>query len=222
VWYVLVRLAVTTGAALSLTWMQVPVHVWTCPRSTIQPLRSPSHLPQRYVLIHCLIGYVSPVIRFPFNSTLCLFTVRFISRSFLYVVILNPTSGFVKGKQDTNFMTALTASELSAMRSTIAELLPDTCTILSPTSTPDGYGGVTTAWGTATASVACRLDMKQGREQTSGGAVTPFTSYTLSLPYDATISATWRVVVSSVTYAVTSVNSGQSWVVVTRCDLERV
>jgi hypothetical protein len=119
-------------------------------------------------------------------------------------------------------MTTLSASELAAMRSAIAELLPDTATILSPTSAPDGYGGVTTTWGTATASVACRLDMKQGRETTSGGAVTPFTSYTLSLPHDATINESWRVVVSSVTYAVTSVNSGQSWQAVKRCDLERV
>jgi hypothetical protein len=119
-------------------------------------------------------------------------------------------------------MSALTSAELAEMRNFIAALLPDTCTILSPTSTPDGYGGVTTTWGTATASVACRLDMKQGRELASGESVQPFTAYTLSLPWDVTISATWRVVVSGVTYAVTSINIGQSWTAVTRCELEKV
>jgi hypothetical protein len=119
-------------------------------------------------------------------------------------------------------MSAIDTTMLAAMREAIAELLPDTCTILSPTSTPDGYGGVTTTWGTATASVACRLDMKQGRELASGESVQPFTAYTLSLPWDATINASWRVVVSSVTYAVTSINIGQSWKAVTRCELEKV
>lgn len=119
-------------------------------------------------------------------------------------------------------MTAIDTTMLAAMRSAIAELLPDTCAILSPTNTPDGFGGVTVTWGTATASVACRLDMKQGREAVTGGAVQPFTSYTLSLPWDTTINESWRVLVSSVTYSVTSVNNGQSWQAVKRCDLERI
>ena len=110
---------------------------------------------------------------------------------------------------------------LAAMRSAIADLLPDTCYILSPTSTPDGYGGVTQTWGTA-GTATCRLDHVSGREIASGGAIQPFEGYTLSLPYDTTINESWRVVVSSVTYAVKSVNIGQSWQAVKRVQLERV
>ncbi len=119
-------------------------------------------------------------------------------------------------------MANLSATELAGMRAAINELLPDTCNILSLTSVSDGMGGQTKTWGTATAGVACRLDVTSGREMVSGGALQPFTAYKLSLPYDTTITQGNRVEVSSVTYAVTSVNVNQSWIAVKRCDLEKV
>ena len=120
-------------------------------------------------------------------------------------------------------MPALSAAELAAMRDVIeTELLPDTCTLLTLTSTANGMGGQTQSWGTASSNVPCRLDMTRGREQVSGEAWRPFTMYTLSLPYDTTITTAYRVVHSSVTYAVTSVNTNQSWIAVKRCELEKV
>ena len=44
------------------------------------------------------------------------------------------------------------------MRAVVADMLPDTCNILSESITPDGQGGVTSSWGTVSSTVACRLD----------------------------------------------------------------
>lgn len=118
-------------------------------------------------------------------------------------------------------MPAIDSTMLLAMRAAISELLPDSCNILTPTNTPDSEGGVTTAWGTSSA-VACRLDAKQGREMLTGGAIQPYTTYILSLPYDTTIAQTSRVLHGGVTYAVKSINLNQSWIAVRRVELERI
>ena len=114
----------------------------------------------------------------------------------------------------------LDASMLAAMREAIDDLLPDTCNILSVTRTADGKGGWTETWGTASASVACRLDMKSGMEQVQGGGVQPYKSYMLSLPYSTTITTDYRVVHSGITYEVKTVNTSQSWIAVRRVELE--
>jgi len=119
-------------------------------------------------------------------------------------------------------MTGLTAAELSTMRSTINELLPDTCNILTPTNVNDGQGGITTTWGTASASVACRLDKRSGQEQITGGAIRPYTEWMLTLPYDTTITSTQRVVVGSSTFNVISVDGDKSWEASIRVILEKV
>jgi hypothetical protein len=111
---------------------------------------------------------------------------------------------------------------LNAMRSAIGQLLPDTCNILSLTDTPDGEGGVSTAWGTSGTAINCRLDVKQGREQVSGGAIEPFTSYMLSLPYDTLVAYNNRVQMGTITYTVKGVNLNQSWNAVKRIDLEKI
>jgi hypothetical protein len=114
----------------------------------------------------------------------------------------------------------LTNSDLAYMRDAIEQLLPDVCNILTVTNAPNGQGGVTETIGTASANIACRLDMSGGREPTQGGAVQQFTSYMLSIPYNTTIDFTNRVEIDSVVYAVTSINDGQSWAAVKRVTLE--
>jgi hypothetical protein len=118
-------------------------------------------------------------------------------------------------------MSAIDTAMLAAMRSAIAELLPDTAYIVALTNSPDGEGGVTQARGT-TGTVACRLDMKQGREQVTGGAIQPYISYMMSMPYDTTVASANLVVHSGVDYAVKSINLGQSWSAVLRVELERI
>ena len=118
-------------------------------------------------------------------------------------------------------MPVLDTAMLTAMRAAIAELLPDTAQIITITNTPDGYGGQTESRGTASA-VAFRLDMTSGREQLSGGALTAFTAYKGSLPYDTTVITGNQILHNSVNYAVTSVNTSQSWIAVKRVDLEKI
>jgi hypothetical protein len=118
-------------------------------------------------------------------------------------------------------MTAIDTAMLAAMRAAIAELLPDTAAIITITNTPDGEGGQTVTRGTAS-TVAFRLDMTSGREQVSGGAVQPFTAYKGSLPYDAAITTANQILHNGTYYAVTSVNTGQSWQAVCRVDLEKL
>jgi hypothetical protein len=117
-------------------------------------------------------------------------------------------------------MTAIDTAMLSAMRSAIGELLPDTGYILTGTITPDSEGGVTTSWGT-TGTTTCRVDISNKRELLSGGAIQPFTRTILSVPYDTTITNANRFVHGAVTYAVvTPSNNDQSWIAVKRLELE--
>ena len=115
----------------------------------------------------------------------------------------------------------LSNAELTQMRADIADLMPDTCNILTVTRLPDGQGGVTDTWGTATASVACRLDAYRGKEAMSGDALQAFNTYVLTVPHDTTITTASRVEHESVTYNVTSVDEYKSWPITRRAILER-
>ena len=121
---------------------------------------------------------------------------------------------------------SITSAELAQMRDDIELLLPDTCAILSVTRASDGQGGWTDTWGTATASVKCRLDAinPKGRNQelVIGGAVKPFHTYVLSLPHGTSITTANRVEVSGQTFSVTGVDLGKSWSAVVRCIVEIV
>jgi len=116
----------------------------------------------------------------------------------------------------------LTAKELAQMRADIEDLMPDTCDILSVAYTSDGEGGMAETWGTATAGVHCRIDYRSGRETMTGGAIQPYNKAVLSLPYNTPISTTNRVKSGDYTWAVKSLNDGQSWQAVKRAELERV
>lgn len=119
-------------------------------------------------------------------------------------------------------MTAIDNTMLAAMREAIAELLPDTGYILTRTYVSNGMGGGSYTWGTSSA-VSCRIDIQQGREQVTGGAVQAFSRTILSLPYDTTITEANRFLHNSVTYAVVvPPNTDQSWIAVKRVELERV
>jgi len=112
-------------------------------------------------------------------------------------------------------------AELTSMRATLAELMPDSCAILSVTNTPDGQGGQTQTWGTVTASVQCRLDPFRGKEVMVGDARQPFNGYVLTLPHDTTITAANRVILGTSTYNVTSVDLNKSWAITRRAYVEK-
>lgn len=119
-------------------------------------------------------------------------------------------------------MSAIDTAMLASMREAIEDLLPDTCSILAVTHTPNGQGGQTDTWATASSRIPFRLDVVTGREMVSGGALQPFTKYKGSLPYDAVITAQSRILHNGITYAVTGVNVDASWQAVVRVDLEVV
>ena len=117
---------------------------------------------------------------------------------------------------------ALTVKELAQMRADIEDLMPDVCSILSVAYTSDGEGGMTEAWGTALADVACRVDYRSGSEKMTGGAIQPYNKAVISLPYTTALTTKHRVKLDDFVWAVLSVNEGQSWDVVRRAELERV
>jgi hypothetical protein len=110
---------------------------------------------------------------------------------------------------------------LAAMREAIGELLPDSAQIITITLTPNGMGGNTETRGTASA-VDFRLDVVTGSEVLAGGGLQPFTKYKGSLPYDTVITTAQQILHNGYTYAVTAVNTDQSWIAVRRVDLERI
>lgn len=119
----------------------------------------------------------------------------------------------------------LQSDELTAVRETVALVLPDTCNILSPTRTGDNQGGWTDSWGTAGTAIACRLDGNLGgqRENVSGGGLRAHAAFILTVPYDTTIQSGWRVEHSGNTYAVIgSPRKSTSWSAHVRCELELV
>ncbi len=115
----------------------------------------------------------------------------------------------------------LSAADLEYMRNSTERLMPDSCNFVSITNTPDGEGGVAQARGTVGTSI-CRLDVVSGREQVTGGAIQPYISYVMSLPYDTTLQADYIIEHSGADYAVKSINLGQSWKVVVRVELGRM
>lgn len=117
---------------------------------------------------------------------------------------------------------SLSTNELSWMRDSLEELMPDVCNILTLTRTSDSQGGWSESWGTATANVKCRLDQRYGREQTAGGEIQPFSYWQLTLPHGTTITTEQRVEISSNTFNVQSVDTGKSWSACVRATLGKV
>lgn len=116
---------------------------------------------------------------------------------------------------------ALSSSELASMRADLELLMPDTCNVITPTYTPDGYGGVTITLGTTAASVACRMDHKVGREKLTGGAIVEYQGNMLTLPYDTVVTTADRVEYGGAVYSVLSVSEG-SWKACLRVTVEKI
>lgn len=112
-------------------------------------------------------------------------------------------------------------SELDQIRVDLETTLPDTCNILSLTTTSDGMGGWSEAWGTTYSLVACRLDFIGGNERVNVGALMPYSRAIVTLPQDTVISAANRIEHDGNVYTVQAVNLG-SWLGVKRASVEKV
>lgn len=118
----------------------------------------------------------------------------------------------------------LSDADLDYMRSSLNDLLPDTCVILSPTNTSDGQGGWSTTWGTVSANVKCRIDpgRKEMYERVTGAALKPFSWWQLTLPWNTSIGVDYRVVVNGNTYNVVNHDDNKSWMGTLRVALMKV
>ncbi len=91
----------------------------------------------------------------------------------------------------------LTPAELDQLRADALLTLPDTCAILRPAATTDADGNSVPTWGTAVASVACRLDPFHWRDWRGLVAEREVnrTYDVLTLPHDADLRDGDRVVI---------------------------
>lgn len=120
----------------------------------------------------------------------------------------------------------LSAKILARMRSDAEKLLPDTCTIQAVSTTPDGRGGFTETWSTASggAGVKCRLDPFPREEQpeTVAGREATIHRRMLTVPWDAPLDASKRVLVGTATYEVRDMMDDHSWRVVRRALVSKI
>ena len=116
----------------------------------------------------------------------------------------------------------LTAAELAQIQTDILGALPDTCSILSVTSTPDGYGGQTDTWSIMTANVACRVSPVRGQEIQAGVAQEMFYRFIVTLPVGTVVNHADRIRVGTQDYDVVSVDTGKSWSTCVRVEVEKI
>lgn len=116
----------------------------------------------------------------------------------------------------------LSNSDLSYMRASVNELLPDTCNILTVSRASDSEGGQKETWPASISGVPCRLDWSNGKEQVVAGALETYTGWVMSLPAETPVTQLNRIAHGGYTYSITSSNSGASWEVVRRLLLERI
>ena len=113
----------------------------------------------------------------------------------------------------------ISAAELTAMRETLANLMPDTCVISLGSLTPDGLGEFATTW-TPSGTVSCRIDPVKAGEVLNGGAIQPYKTMRVTLPYDAVVTHDHRLTIGGVNYEIISVLSNNSWALDTRVEVQ--
>lgn len=116
----------------------------------------------------------------------------------------------------------LTTADLTSMRATLESALPGTAVIQSSAYTSDGGGAGTVAW-TASGTVACRLDpnMAVWGEDTEGERITADADFLITIPHDATIDESDRLLIDGETYSVSTVRD-RTWKLGTRLEARRV
>lgn len=119
----------------------------------------------------------------------------------------------------------LTAAELTAIRADINQLMPDTCTIQSVSTSQNNIGEAVRSYSNRGTAISCRLDPMTGPKEEYGlfGAVLETEgNWILTLPYDQTITVTDRVIKSNTTFEVVYVDPEKSWKASVRAVLKEV
>lgn len=120
-------------------------------------------------------------------------------------------------------MTLLSDKDLAAMRAEGAEMLPSTVSILNPTTTADGAGGVTETWASI-GSFPCRVDpiARVMQLDSAGRAEAIRTEYLITMAYNAAVTVRSHLLVDGFTYEIRQFQGDHSWRVFMRFKVSRV
>jgi hypothetical protein len=119
----------------------------------------------------------------------------------------------------------LTAAELTAIRSDVEDLLPDTCTIQYVSTSNNELGEAVRTYTARGTAIACRLDPMTGPKEEYGlfGAeLQTEGNWILTLKHDQTITLTDRVIKDGTTFEVIYVDPEKSWKASTRAQLKEI
>ena len=116
----------------------------------------------------------------------------------------------------------LQGNDLAYMRNETEKAMPDLVDIQRKTLTSDKQGGFTEAWSNAYQQVSARIAGKGGGESNEAGRQDLQQDFMLTLAHDQSITQTDRVVHTSGTYEIQSVDSGKSWSATIRCQMRRL
>lgn len=122
-------------------------------------------------------------------------------------------------------MTGLSLEALTRMREQFAQFLPDIALIQRLAIVSDSAGGWSELWVLEPGgTVKCRLDPVYSREQieTVADRESTVTEYIITVPYDAPLAPSRRVVVNNVNYQVRTLLTDHSWRVARRAYVSRV
>lgn len=101
------------------------------------------------------------------------------------------------------------------------ENLPENATVIHNTVASDGMGGYSIS-GCSACAYAARLREPRADERPDPSRYSEFSTWRLTLPHDAAVSASDTIVVDSRTYRVLSVDEPKSWNTALRCMVELV
>ena len=116
----------------------------------------------------------------------------------------------------------LQGMDLAYMRTAVHTAMPDTVDIQRQSQEADGQGGFITTWANVYQSIPARLSAKGASESVAADRLDTQLNFTLTVAYDQSIDATDRVVHSSGTYDVQSVDTGKSWTLSKRCQMRQL
>lgn len=113
----------------------------------------------------------------------------------------------------------LTSDELTSMRATAADALPDTAVIQMRTRTDNSGGGASSVW-TAAGTVDCRLAPMRGDEREIADRVAEDADFLVTLPVSAAVTTQSRVLINGGTYNVAAIRD-RSWEITQRIEVTK-
>ena len=112
--------------------------------------------------------------------------------------------------------------DLDYMRAEAVRAMPDVVDIQRQSRELDGQGGFVISWAEVYQNIPARLASRGGSESTDAGRLDTQLDWTLTLAYNQPIHTDDRVVHSSGTYEVQSVDTGKSWTLSKRCQMRQI